>query len=131
MMPFIAPDDIVTIVPYQQKTPEIGDIAIFMHDKTEKIFIHRIIKKKNGRFLFKGDNRFSSDGFIGPNDILGQVGSVRRKNKNIILGINYGNQIVALLSKWNLIKIFFSGIKKICGTKFAFNFINVINSQRH
>jgi len=109
MMPFIASGDIVTIVPYQKRLPEIGDIAIFIQEK--KLFIHRVIKKQSDKFLFKGDNRFSSDGFVDYSNILGKVGNVKRENKNLTIGIGYGKYIVSLFSRLNLTKIIFYLIK--------------------
>ena len=113
-------------MPYQKRPPEIGDIAIFIQKKN-KLFIHRIIKKQRNRFLFKGDNRFSSDGFVEYSNILGMVGNVKRKNKDITLGIIDGKHIVSLFSRLNLIKIYFSLTKKFFGTEVAIKIISIIN----
>jgi len=106
MMPFIQPDDTVTIVPSQTRL-DVGDIAIFSHSKTKNIYIHRIIGKRGNKFLLKGDNNFACDGYIALNNIFGMVENVKRGNQDIVFGIKKGQKIVALFSRLNLVKIYF------------------------
>lgn len=97
MSPFILNGDLVTICPYSDKAPKLGDIVAFTENVTGNLLIHRILLKKDNFFFIKGDNRLKSNGFIHRNAVMGYVKRVEHKNRNRIIGIEKGNKVVALL----------------------------------
>lgn len=117
MRPFVLNNDVLTIYPYLDAHPSIGDIAAFSHPETGKLLIHRIIKK-NGHFTFKGDNMLSKDGSVEQNNILGFVGKVQRGEKEYLFQAGNGSQIIAYLSKYNIIFTLLALQRKV-GTLFA------------
>lgn len=119
MKPFILNNDTITIYPYLNVPPSIGDVAAFVHPVTEKVLIHRIIKK-NGNFIFKGDNVFSTDGRVEQNNILGFVGKVQRGEKEYLFKSGKGNLMIVWLSRLNIIFTIIS-LARIPGTLFAVN----------
>lgn len=112
MKPFILNQDVVTIYPYLNTPPSIGDIAAFIHPVTNKILIHRIIKK-NKPFTFKGDNMFLKDGRVEQYNILGFIGKIQRGEKNYIFEPGKSKRAIAWLSRLNVIFTFFFIIKII------------------
>jgi hypothetical protein len=119
MRPFVLNNDIITIYPYLDAHPSIGDVATFIHPGTGKLLIHRIIKiDGDGHFTFKGDNMLSKDGSVKQKNILGFVGKVQRGEKEYRFQAGKGNPILVYLSKYNIIFTLFAFQRKI-GTLFA------------
>jgi len=104
MAPFIKNNDIITIVPYLDKEPALGDIAAFIHPESNQLLIHRIIKKQSTcEYIFKGDNNRFIDDTIDKRLIPGYVKEVKLFNK---LSIKHGsllNKIISWLSKSGLL----------------------------
>jgi len=101
MKPIIRDKDIITIYPYDSFCPSVGDIAAFIHPVTDKLLIHRIIKK-NSTFTIKGDNMFFKDGKVESKNILGFVGSIQRGKKNYRLDSGKTRQSIVWLSRFNI-----------------------------
>ncbi|MDY0361385.1 MAG: S24/S26 family peptidase [Desulforegulaceae bacterium] len=97
MSPFIKDLDILIISPLK-KNPGFGDVAAVKNKVNGFIIVHRIIFKYKNKFLLKGDNLKSCDGFYYREEILGIVSSVFRNNKKIW----FGKKIIGFLS---LVKI--------------------------
>ncbi len=131
MMPFIRPNDTVTIITQLEKKPDVGDIAIFSRNRTGKIFIHRIVAKRFDKFLFKGDNRFLSDGFVDQKDIFGLVGNVERNNRKVYFGVKKGQKIISLFSRLNFLTLYFFISTHVFGTGFALSVFNYIEKLQH
>lgn len=117
MHPFIRHDDIVTIAPFHNTSPRPGDVVAFSSPKTNKLIIHRIVKRRGDCFLIKGDNLTNFDGFIPRSNILGRITKVERKGKTVILGLGIERFLISLLSRrgsiyslflpfWKLIRLF-------------------------
>ena len=83
MIPFIQNGDIVTIVPLKEYAPSLGDVVAFAPPLSGKLAVHRIIKRKRGFYLLKGDNNLVADGWIPYKKILGCVGRVERDGKTV------------------------------------------------
>jgi signal peptidase I len=54
---------------YNHHTPDIGDIAIFNHPDGTHPIIHRIIGKKYGKWITKGDANSVPDTFLFPRGV--------------------------------------------------------------
>ena len=113
MSPFIKDQDIITISLLSNCAIGLGEIVVFMHPQTKKLFIHRIIGRSQDCYLIKGDNIFITDGLIPKKNILGVVTKVERKGKKIIFGLGYERYIIAALSKAKITNLFLRVIKLI------------------
>lgn len=99
MSPFIKDGDIITISSAPGSLPRLGDVVAFVHPRTEKLLIHRIVWKSREAYLLKGENAPEPDGLIKNENILGFVTKVERKGKNIFLGLGPERFLIALLSR--------------------------------
>jgi hypothetical protein len=105
MSPFIKDGDVLTIAPVQGSAPCFGDVVVFTHPNTGKLIIHRIIGKRAGSFLAKGDNAPEEDGLISRAVILGQVAKVERDGKKPLLGIGPDRFIIAFVIRTGLLPL--------------------------
>lgn len=81
MLPLLHPKDLVN---YQKISfPKIKTNDLILVFKNNFTFTHRVIYKTDKYLITKGDNNLESDGKINPNQIIGKVISVKRKNKII------------------------------------------------
>ena len=96
MFPSILSGDVLTLAPYDNRKPEIGDVIAC--SQNNQIIVHRIINEMNGRFLIKGDNVLKCDGFFPCNQIIGYVCAIERNKKKIPITL-LKNQIYVILSK--------------------------------
>jgi len=103
MAPFIMDGDVITVAPFCEKSLGIGIVVAFFNPQYEKIMVHRIVGKKNGYFLIKGDNAPEVDGMIAHEHILGYVTEVKRRGKNVILGLGLDKFLIAFLSRKGLL----------------------------
>jgi hypothetical protein len=103
MSPFIKDGDVVTIRPLRSRPPRTGDIAAFLYPGSGKVAIHRIVRKKSGRFSLKGDNVTAIDGSLPLDRILGTVSRVERDGAKVNLGGRAGAAAIASLSRSGLL----------------------------
>jgi hypothetical protein len=105
MSPFIRDGDVLTIAPLQGSSPSFGDVVVFTHPTTGKLIIHRIIGKKAGSYLTKGDNAPEGDGLIARAAILGHVIKVERNGRYISLGLGPDRFIIAFMTRNGLLPL--------------------------
>ncbi|MFC2172867.1 S26 family signal peptidase [Acidobacteriota bacterium] len=99
MSPFTRNGDMLTLSPLSGAGPRIGDVIAFVKPQTEKLLIHRVIKKKGKAYLCKGDNAAEADGLVPQDRILGRVERIERKGKKVSLGSGPERIFVANLSR--------------------------------
>jgi hypothetical protein len=120
MTPFIRDGDVITIIPYSHDEPRLGEIAAFIHPKSGKPAVHRIIGKNSLACLIRGDNvsGIINDGWIPKEKILGKVNQVERDGEKIWLGLRgperYG---IALLSRMGFLSFALRVMVKFKGSK--------------
>ena len=102
MYPFIQNGDIITIYPRNDVTLHTGEVIAFCHPVTEKLVIHRIIKKQRDRIIAKGDNNPEPDGMIPLQNIFGHVTRVERNGKAVFFGNRLQKILAAYISRRNL-----------------------------
>lgn len=117
MSPFIKDNDVVTVSPLLDSKIDFGRTVAFVHPKTERLAIHRIVDKIGDYYLIKGDCVFNADGLIPRENILGVVTKIERRCRKIFLGLGFERIIIALLSQarflsfifwiWRLVKFLF------------------------
>lgn len=71
MQPFINPGDRIFVEMTKTNNLNLGDIIVFMSKR--KCLSHRIVMKKKGKLVTKGDNVKAADKPIRHNEILGKV----------------------------------------------------------
>jgi hypothetical protein len=103
MSPFIKDGDAITVSPKIGCSPRFGDVVAFIHPRTEKLFIHRVVWKRRDAYIVKGENTLESDGLIKKENILGVVTKVERKGKKVFLGLGPERFLIALLTRKNLL----------------------------
>jgi signal peptidase I len=103
MAPFIRDGDVITLAPVRDRPPGIGSVVAFFHPQFEKIMVHRVVGKKDGAYLIRGDNSPASDGDISRDHVLGFVTRVERREKNISLGSGFEKYLIAFLSRRGLL----------------------------
>ena len=99
MHPIIRDQDVVTVAPLNGVSPGFGDVVSFERPNTKKLTIHRIIQKKQRRYLVKGDNSIKADGFVSLPDIIGRVTRIERNDHKVHFGLGPERTIIALLSR--------------------------------
>jgi hypothetical protein len=102
MSPFIKDGDVVTISPMSEGSPGFGDVIAFVHPKTEKLLIHRVVRKIGDACLLKGENAPEPDGLIERNDMIGIITRVERKEKRVLFGLGPERFLIAMLTRTNL-----------------------------
>ena len=103
MSPFIKNNDVVTISPLQGTQPSLGDIIAFAHPETQGLYIHRIVRNKDGLYVTKGDNRSETEESVPIESILGSVTRVERAGKQIFLGLGPERFLIAFLGRRGLL----------------------------
>ena len=103
MSPFIRDGDVLTISPLHGTSPGVGDVVAFIHPSIKRVFIHRVVRKRGDSYIMKGDNSLEGDSPVRAAKILGLVTNVVRGNKRILLGLGPERQLIAFLSRKNLL----------------------------
>ena len=99
MYPFIRDRDFLTISPYYNCQPRIGEVVAFCHPENEGLVIHRIIKKTYSGWLVKGDNCLEIDGIIKTDKIIGRVTVVERNDRRVRFGLGVERIIIAFMNR--------------------------------
>ena len=104
MWPFVRDGDVVTVAPLDGARPGRGRVVAFVHPHGERLVVHRVVGKKDGRLLIKGDNAHVADGLVGAASVLGWVTRVERQGRDAHLGLGPERLLVALLSRWGWLR---------------------------
>jgi len=96
MHPFVRDGDVVTISPPSRREPRVGDVVAFVGPVNGKLTVHRIVARRDGRYLMRGDNADVTDGWVGPHDVFGRVSQVERAGAAVRLGLGPEGRLVAL-----------------------------------
>lgn len=102
MSPFIKDGDFITLSPLFSAPPLLGDVVAFVHPKTGKLIIHRVVGKKGDSYFIKGDSTSEIDDIIPRAKILGRVTEVKRDKKKIVLGFGPERLLIAFLTRRKL-----------------------------
>jgi len=86
MNPTLRVGDGMTVVSYGDSKIRVGDVVVFRLPEHDHYVVHRIISVDSQGIRTVGDNNNRVDPWIlCPDDIIGRVVSVRRKNKKVII----------------------------------------------
>lgn len=97
MSPLIKSEDVVTLSPLKNASPNIGDVIAFVLPEAETLRVHRVVGKKGDRYVTKGDNSSEADESVAAQNILGFVTRVERNGKDVFLGLGPERFLIALL----------------------------------
>jgi signal peptidase I len=103
MSPFIKNEDVVTITPVQGEWLSLGEIIAFIHPETEGLCIHRIVRKEDGFYVTKGDNRSETNEWVPIGNLLGSVTKVERNGTRVYLGLGPERLLITLLGRRGLL----------------------------
>ncbi len=96
MTPFVRDRDVVTVAPLNGHTLTCGDIVAVALRAPERLVVHRLVARRRGGWLVRGDNCLRADGVVGRSDILGRVVRVERDGREVGLGVRGGAIAVGL-----------------------------------
>ena len=104
MSPFIKPGDLLVLSPLGTRSPNIGDVVIFVEPRTQRPSIQRVIKRTENSYLLKGDRAREPTGTVTRTNILGLVTKVERGGRTIRFGLGPERVLIALLSRKELLR---------------------------
>ena len=113
MSPFIKDGDVLTICPKRPNVFGKGDVVAYHHQMLNKIVIHRIVGKKNGTYMLKGDNTVGNTDLVYEKDILGYVSKVERNGKKAHFGLGPERFLISLLTRLDLLVPLMLPLRKI------------------
>lgn len=102
MSPFISSGDVLTVFSLSGR-PRLGDVVAYASQGSGGIAIHRVVGKRAGHCLIKGDNSLKDDGYIAEADILGRITKVERNGKKVLLGLGPERYVIAFLTRRRLL----------------------------
>ncbi len=102
MSPSIKDGDIVIVGPLKENAPRLGEIVAFIHPKTERLLIHRVVGKRNDLYLLKGDNVSDVDDLVPQANVLGSVRRAEREGRKVPLGLGPEGILIAFLNRMGL-----------------------------
>ena len=104
MHPFIQDADVVTVSPLGGRYPRLGEVMAACHPETLKLMVHRVLSRRQGAVLLRGDNSPGADGYIPAGKVLGRVTRVERNGHRVRLGLGLERSFVAFLSRHDLLQ---------------------------
>ena len=93
--------------------PGLGDVVAFIHPKTEKLLIHRVVWKSRDACHLKGESALESDGLIERNHMIGIITRVERKGRKVFFGLGLKRFLIALLTRTDFLLPFLRPVWRI------------------
>jgi len=97
MTPFIRDQDIVTVAPLEKRA-QVGDVIAFIHPKSHRPVLHRVVECDAHGYWTQGDNSAAPDGWIPATAVLGVIVAVKRNERSVRLGLGPERRLIAWLS---------------------------------
>ncbi len=107
MNPTLRAGDGMTVIPYGNSRPRVGDVVVFRSPERDQHIVHRVLSVDSQGIRTFGDNNGRVDPWIlTPDDIVGRVVAARRKNKDITIhGGTRGKLMFPLLQNMKRAKL--------------------------
>jgi hypothetical protein len=102
MSPFIRSGDVVTIEPFTDRRPALGEVVALASGGILRV--HRLVGRHRGQVLVRGDVAAGSDPLASPDDLLGRVTRVERGDRRVRLGLGIERLPIAWLSRVGLLR---------------------------
>jgi len=84
MFPAIRDGDTITISPLEPGEPRVGQVAACRLPDNGRLVVHRVVRRRKGQALIKGDRVANADGWVPFADLLGAVTAVERKGRRCL-----------------------------------------------
>jgi len=98
MYPFIRDGDSITLAPVRT-APRVGDVVAVLHLPSERLLVHRVVERRRGAILVRGDSCRAPDGVFGDREVLGVVARVERRGRPVAIGGGSVGRAVAAASR--------------------------------
>lgn len=102
MWPFVRAGDVVTARPLAPGEPKVGEVVVLWHAARRHLLVHRVVARRGGGVVTRGDAAPSSDGIVAPMDVLGIVRRVDRGAVSVSIGAGAVGVAIALLARLRL-----------------------------
>ena len=102
MSPIIKDGDIITVHPIHTKNMRVGDIVAILQPNTEKLVVHRFIRKKDNLIIAMGDNNSDYDEAVPQQQLLGKVKVIERHGAKIRFGLGIERFLIAWIMRRKL-----------------------------
>jgi hypothetical protein len=99
MSPFIRDGDVITVSPLEGREPKLGTVLAFIHPKSRRLAVHRVVGRRGDAWMLSGDNVSGADGLVKLDEIVGQVTRVERKGRPVRFGRGPVRLPIALLNR--------------------------------
>ena len=103
MAPFLKDGDLLTVIPFPDPPPGLGDVVAFLHPINGRLAIHRIVARNKAGYRLKGDAADAADGMTPQANIIGIVRKVERNGHKVLLGLGFERFLIAFLSDKGLL----------------------------
>ena len=79
MNPTLHESDLLEIVPYGDRSAQVGDVVVLAPPDADHLVVHRVVRVTAEGVCTRGDNNAGEDGWcLGPERVIGQVVAARR-----------------------------------------------------
>ena len=99
MSPFVKDGDVITVSPLRGREPRTGEIVAFLHPKSGRAAVHRVVRTASGTFFLRGDNSADAEGPVSGERILGVITEVVRDGKRVKGLQGHRGAVIAFLSR--------------------------------
>jgi len=103
MSPFMRDGDVITVSPLSGTSPRLGDVVAFIRLENGKLVVHRLVGKRDGCYLIRGDSAPDNADLIPRASVLGRVTKVERDGKRLYLGLGPERYLIAFLARRGLL----------------------------
>jgi hypothetical protein len=104
MTPFIRDGDVITISPFRNRVPGVGEVVAFIRPAAGNVVVHRVVARHGTASLIQGDSASGyADGIIPAENLVGRVTRVERNGRNVWLGLGPERTVIAWLSRARLL----------------------------
>lgn len=104
MAPFIKDGDVITVSPFCNRKPGVGEVVAFVRPEGGNLVVHRIVARSTTDLFIQGDNgKGYSDGIIPQEYLLGRVTRIERHGQEVWLGLGPERYLIAWLSSTRLL----------------------------
>jgi len=104
MLPSIWPCDVLSIEPAPGKDVVPGDIVLVVRDS--RFFVHRLIEKRDCKWITRGDSLPQNDPPLAEAQVLGKVSLIHRKTGDIVPSSRVSplGRTLAWMCRWDLFR---------------------------
>lgn len=113
MNPFIHDGDVIYVSPFQKKMPSVGEVVAYSQPTSEKLVVHRLVRRLGDKWLILGDNSVDAIGEQVPDsNLIGRVTRIERNSKKVWLGLGPERYLIALFSRTGRLMVVLTWIKQ-------------------